>query len=113
MLCCRHPNVVTLYDAFVVKHVYYLVMERAAESVRQLVQRHGVFRNDMVVTTGLQLLNGVERVHRCGIVHRDLRIDNIFYFNTPGGIVLKISDFGISRELAEQEGRAYTRIGRG
>lgn len=113
MLRCRHPNVITLYDAFVASRIYYLVMERAAGSVRQLVQRRGTLGREMVIRAGLQLLAGLEHIHGCGVLHRDLHIDNVFYTINAGGILLKIGDFGISRELTDPEGKAYTRIGRG
>jgi len=110
----RHPNVVDVYDVGRDGSMVYLVMEflEGEPLSRPLARR------DMPMHTIISLLiaamRGVSAVHRQGVVHRDLKPDNIFLakvadFETP---VPKILDFGISKvEARGQELRSLTRSG--
>ncbi len=55
----------------------------------------------------LQACEGLIEAHGLGIVHRDLKPENLFLAITPEGVVLKILDFGISKDVsALREGGA-------
>jgi serine/threonine protein kinase len=57
----------------------------------------------------LQLLSALEAAHLIGVVHRDLKPDNIFLLrdhSAPGGIRVKILDFGIAKLVGDQLGNA-------
>jgi len=58
----------------------------------------------------LQACEGLIEAHGLGIVHRDLKPENLFLAVTPEGVVLKILDFGISKDIsnAVREGRRTT-----
>jgi serine/threonine-protein kinase len=58
----------------------------------------------------LQACEGLIEAHSLGIVHRDLKPENLFLAITPEGVVLKILDFGISKDLGSviREGRRTT-----
>jgi eukaryotic-like serine/threonine-protein kinase len=60
----------------------------------------------------LQLLGALEAAHLIGVVHRDLKPDNIFLLRdhgAPGGIRVKILDFGIAKLVGDQLGSAAPR----
>ncbi len=52
---------------------------------------------DESIDFALQILSGLESAHALGVVHRDLKPDNVFVTSTPGGPVAKLIDFGIAK----------------
>lgn len=51
----------------------------------------------------MQILLGVEFIHRAGIIHRDLKPANILVFGNVGNRVLKIGDYGLSKRFVKNE----------
>jgi serine/threonine protein kinase len=79
----------------------YIVMEQLQgwDLQTQLAER-GVLSIREAVCHVLQACDGLAEAHGLGIVHRDLKPENLFLATTPEGIVLKILDFGISKDIA-------------
>jgi tetratricopeptide (TPR) repeat protein len=91
-----HPNVVTIHDAGTHDGTPYLVTELLeGESLRQRLER-GPLPLREAVDVGLQIARGLAAAHGKGVVHRDLKPDNVFL--TSGGTV-KILDFGVAKLL--------------
>jgi len=95
----RHPNVVDVDDVGIAGDTPYLAMELLeGEDLRARVLRHGRLRADETVDVVLPALLGLGEAHRAGVVHRDLKPDNIFLArDAHGGTVPKLLDFGISK----------------
>ena len=103
----NHPNIVSVLDAGEtsetdadgVKHTYaYLVMEYVdGLELSKLVAR-GPLKVPEAIRVTKELLSAVEFAHNKGIVHRDIKPDNIML--TRQGKV-KVLDFGIARAVAE------------
>ncbi len=94
----NHPNVVVVYDVGVHDGAPYLVTELLeGESLRQRMTR-GRVPPATALDWGIQLAHGLAAAHRRGIVHRDVKPDNVFI--VAGGQV-KLLDFGIAK-LAEE-----------
>jgi eukaryotic-like serine/threonine-protein kinase len=92
--------------------VPFLVMELlSGESLQHLLDRELKLRSEVAVDFALQIAAGLEAAHALGVVHRDMKPDNVFV--TPGstGPVLKLIDFGIAKLLSGPEGRGLTRTG--
>jgi len=51
----------------------------------------------------LQMLNGLRHLHRRRIVHGDIKPENVFLVEADGGMLLRLSDFGLSRKVPEGE----------
>ncbi len=76
----------------------FLVMELlTGESLQQLLDREQRLPLELVVDLGLQILAGLEAAHALGVVHRDLKPDNVFIAQAPGGPLVKLLDFGIAK----------------
>src|SRR5690606_3800784 len=91
----------------------YLVMELlAGESLQSLLDHRRKLSKDEAVDFVLQILAGLEAAHALGVVHRDLKPDNVFVTPASGGPLLKLIDFRIAklREGHEFNG-ALTRAG--
>jgi len=108
----KHPNVVTIYDFGVSSEgLSYLVMELAeGENLRSLVERQGT----LVVTDAAEIIRQVcaalDEAHRQDVVHRDIKPENILVQTTPGGLQVKVLDFGIAALHDVNAGR-LTRTG--
>ena len=93
-----HPNVVDVYDIGHDGDASYLVMELLhGESLRQRMAA-GMISLCEVIDLLLPAMRGVAAAHRQGVIHRDLKPDNIFLCRGPEGEPrqAKVLDFGIS-----------------
>jgi hypothetical protein len=108
----KHPNVVTVYDFGVSSDgLNYQVMELAeGESLRGLVERHGRLAETAVAEIIRQVCEALDEAHRQGIVHRDIKPENILVQTIPGGLQVKVLDFGIAALRDVKAGR-LTRAG--
>jgi eukaryotic-like serine/threonine-protein kinase len=105
-----HPNLVGVYDAGEENGVPYIVMEYVeGETLAELMRRTGPLPADRVVEILLQVCAGLEHAHAAGLVHRDIKPQNLLV--RADGVV-KIADFGIARTLqATQLTQAGTVLG--
>lgn len=89
-----HPNVVTVYDTGSEGGVPFVVSELiTGESLRSLIDRGPIPRHT-AIELGLQLARGLAAAHAQGVVHRDLKPNNLIV--TDDG-TLKILDFGLAK----------------
>ncbi len=93
-----HPNIVTIHDFGIDGRRYYIVMEYVeGQDLKSLVRQGGSFAIDRVLKYGIQMCAGIGYAHRAGLVHCDVKPQNMLV--TPEGR-LKVTDFGIARALA-------------
>ena len=91
----NQQNLVSIYDWGEVDGTYYIAMEYVeGETLKDLIRRRGRLSGNESVAVTLQLLAAVDFAHRSGIVHRDIKPQNIMI--DPDGTV-KVMDFGIAR----------------
>lgn len=74
-------------------------------TISSCLKKYGRFNQEVTKSFTSQILAGLEYLHSKGILHRDLKADNILV--EPTGIC-KISDFGISKKADIKRGRAFT-----
>ena len=93
----------------------YIAMEMlSGENLEQRVERHGSLTLNDVVEIISQCCKGLARAHAAGIVHRDIKPDNIFLSRAPDEDreVVKILDFGVAKiTLAEGGSTGQTGTG--
>jgi serine/threonine protein kinase len=93
-----HPNIVTIFDFGHDNDRIYIVMEYVhGTDLKTLIRRKQHFKIDDAILVMSKICHGVGYAHRAGLVHCDLKPQNILI--TPDGGA-KITDFGISRALA-------------
>ena len=94
-----HRNIVTIYDVGQENDRHFLVMEYLeGQSLRDILQMQGALPLKETLEIALQLCDALGYAHSRGVVHRDVKPDNVHIL--PGGIV-KLTDFGIARITAE------------
>jgi|GEM_PF-5196749 serine/threonine protein kinase len=102
------PNIVRVYTAFQEHNTVYMAMELVdGQSLYDLVQRRGALPELDAVRYIVDVAKALHEVHAKGILHRDLKPDNIM-LTTGGRIVLL--DFGSAREFAMGHTRLMTQI---
>jgi len=90
----------------------YIVMEQLqGVDLGLALWENGPFSVPHAIDYLLQACDGLAEAHSLGIVHRDLKPGNLFLATTPEGVVLKVLDFGISKEVSTPL-RSVTRISR-
>ncbi len=94
-----HPNIVTIHEVGQENDRHFLVMEYLdGQSLRDILQLQGALPLKETVEIALQMCEALAYAHAHGVVHRDVKPDNIHIL--PGGII-KLTDFGIARITAE------------
>ena len=92
----RHPNVVSVYGADRIEGRVGLWMEFVRGRTLEAVLRdHGPFGAQEAVLIGLDLCRALSAVHRAGLIHRDIKAQNVM--REAGGRIV-LMDFGTGRE---------------
>lgn len=94
-----HPNAVKLHDLLNVNGQICIVMEYVkGRTLRDYIDNHYHFSNRQIIDICLQIADALGTVHRAGIIHRDLKSDNIMLVETVSKrFSVKILDFGIAK----------------
>lgn len=96
-----HPNIVDIYDIGQDDDLHYIVMELVeGRSLKQLIEERGRFPVAEAFHLGAQVASALAFAHGRGLVHRDVKPQNILV--TPDGIA-KVTDFGIARSAAASQ----------
>jgi len=97
-----HRNVVRTHDIGEVDGLYFITMEYVeGQSLKHIVQSRGSLPVNVVLTIGKQLCRALEVAHEQGVIHRDIKPQNLIV--EPSG-TLKVMDFGIARLATRSEG---------
>jgi len=98
----RHENILEIYDySGTDSSECYIVTEYVrGETLSALMQRVGRIPSEVAATIGLRLAEALNYAHQAGILHRDLKPDNVMI---RGDGTVKLMDFGIARFLDESQ----------
>src|SRR5208283_3355676 len=102
--CIRHANVVTIYESGQGNDgTPYIAMEYLeGESLREALQRRGALPVPEVAEIIQQAARGLNAAHKLGIIHRDIKPDNIFLTRgDENELVIKVIDFGLAKLRSE------------
>ena len=93
------PHVVKILETGVSEDGPYIVMERlVGESLGSCLKRRTRFEPDEVAVIVKQIAKALEAAHEVGVVHRDIKPDNIYLTRSDDhGLVVKVLDFGVAK----------------
>ena len=100
----NHPAIVTLYEAGSDESGHYLVSELVSGRTLADLQRGGALSDRDVVRIGIALADALEHAHARGVVHRDVKPQNVVIPDVPQSAagVAKLTDFGIARLVGDE-----------
>ncbi|MFL6275475.1 MAG: protein kinase domain-containing protein [Blastocatellia bacterium] len=100
----NHPNAVTVLDCGISDSgIAYLVMELLeGHSLSEELKQQGVLPPSRVIEIILPVCRVLAEVHEQGIVHRDIKPDNIFLHRGKDGEVVKVVDFGLAKIFGDE-----------
>ncbi len=104
-----HPNIVTVYDVGQVDNRPYIVIELIdGTPLGDSIQPGTPMPLDRVLAIGIQLADALHYAHDRGVVHRDVKPNNILLL--PDGKTIKIADFGIAH-IDDPDAAQKTQVG--
>lgn len=90
-----HPNVVSVFDVAMASKDKYIVLEYAVGiTLKEYLREKGPLSAAEAIHIAVQILMGLEHAHSKGIIHRDIKPQNIII--APDGSI-KVTDFGIAK----------------
>src|SRR5687768_913181 len=96
----NHPNILTIYEIDEVDQEHFIVTEFVdGETLRNRI-RSGPFITADVIDIGIQVASALSATHTVGIIHRDIKPDNIML--RRDGIV-KVLDFGLAKLTRDRQ----------
>lgn len=90
----NHPNITTIHEISEHDHQLYIAMEFVEGTTLKKMVEHGSPPAKAILDIAIQVCDGLAMAHEKGIVHRDIKSDNIMI--TPKGQV-KVMDFGLAK----------------
>ena len=91
----EHPNIVNIYDVGTEGSLYFIVMEYVEGiTLKTYISKKGRLSYNEALSIAIQVGRGIEAAHNKGIIHRDIKPQNII-ISKEGNV--KVMDFGIAR----------------
>lgn len=104
----KHPNIVNFIDSYLIKQDLWVVMEYMEGGSLTDVVTHCILNESQIATVCRETLNGLKFLHSKGVIHRDIKSDNIL-LSMEGDI--KLTDFGFCAQINESNLKRTTMVG--
>lgn len=101
----NHPNIVTVHDFGIAGEKMYLVMDFVeGQTIGDLLDDETFLPVPRVIDMALQICDALQYAHQQGLIHRDLKAENIMIVsNKDGQAQIKILDFGLAKFFGEDK----------
>ncbi|MFO7322767.1 MAG: protein kinase [Chloroflexota bacterium] len=96
-----HPNIVTVHDVGNDGPTHYIVMEFVeGQDLKRIIRAEGALGVDRALNLAIQICAGIGFAHRAGLVHADVKPQNILVTRDD---TVKVTDFGIAQALTDTQ----------
>ena len=101
---CKHSNIVQVYDFFENLETIYIVMEfcGSGDLFEYLDERRFNLSSERVRQIAFQLANAVSYLHEMGIMHRDIKLENVIMTDNTESAAVKLVDFGLAKIIGPE-----------
>ena len=107
----EEPGIVDVKDFFEENDTAYIIMEYLeGRTLASHIKEFGAMSAEKVFELMIPIMGALAKIHKLGVIHRDISPDNIMYLNTG---VLKLMDFGAARHYMERDRELTSTIKRG
>jgi len=102
---CQHPNIIKLLDLFENSDYYYIVLEymEGKDLFDYLKARNFSISEDRARHLAIQIAEAIQYLHSYGIVHRDIKLENVMMSDSTEKSVPKLVDFGLAKIIGPSE----------
>lgn len=94
-----HHNIVEIYSCFIKNDTIYMHLELCDKNLKQYMSCIYRFTEDEIQHYAMQIIDGLEYLHKNCIIHRDIKLENILL----KGVQIKIADFNTAIKLNSQD----------
>jgi tRNA A-37 threonylcarbamoyl transferase component Bud32 len=94
----EHPNIVQVQDVGTTeRNLHYIIMQYIdGRNIEEKIQAEGKQTPKEATRIVLEIARGLQAAHRAGVIHRDIKAENILVTNTGQ---VKLTDFGLAKDL--------------
>ncbi len=97
-----NPGIINIYEVYITSVSYDIVMEHCKggsllDRINSLLEQNKCFSEDEAALIIRQILSALNYAHQSGIVHRDIKLENVLFLEeNPSSLLVKLIDFGLS-----------------
>lgn len=104
----RHPNIVAVTDYGETPNgrVFFVMEYLEGKSLAEILEEEGQIEEVRTIEILVQVCEGLAAAHAQGVIHRDVKPENIFVVESPRGEVVKLLDFGVALYIENQQKRS-------
>ncbi|EPQ26394.1 uncharacterized protein PFL1_06042 [Pseudozyma flocculosa PF-1] len=104
----QHKNIVNFIDSFLFKGDLWVVMEYMEGGSLTDVVTCNIMTEGQIAAVSREVLEGLRHLHEHGVIHRDIKSDNILLSLTGD---IKLTDFGFCAQIGESQAKRTTMVG--
>jgi serine/threonine protein kinase len=93
----RHPNIIKIFAVGKEGDAVYFAMDYLPQGLPERLEALGTLPEPVLVRLGIDVASAIGFAHREGVIHRDIKVDNILFDDHGNAIV---ADFGIARAVS-------------
>ncbi|HLV25103.1 MAG TPA: serine/threonine-protein kinase [Gemmatimonadales bacterium] len=103
----RHPNIVTIFAVGRDDGAVYFAMDYLPQGLTQRLELNNTLPEPTLLRLGIEVSRALAFAHRAGVIHRDIKVDNILFDDHGNAIVV---DFGIARAASDAARETKTNV---